>query len=41
MLLPSLRKALQKAGDELSGSGTFRWGEGILPTATVNKLMTG
>ena len=33
--------ALQKAGAELSGPGTFGWTDGILPTAAVNKLMVG
>jgi 2-methylisocitrate lyase-like PEP mutase family enzyme len=33
--------ALQRAGDELSGAGTFGWTEGILSTGAVNKIMTG
>jgi 2-methylisocitrate lyase-like PEP mutase family enzyme len=33
--------ALQKAGDELRGPGTFGWADGILSTGAVNKLMTG
>jgi 2-methylisocitrate lyase-like PEP mutase family enzyme len=33
--------ALKKAGEELLGPGTFDFGEGILTTAAVNKLMTG
>jgi len=33
--------ALQKAGEELIGPGTFGWANGILPTAAVNKIMTG
>ena len=32
--------ALKKAGEELLGSGTFNFGEGILTTAALNKLMT-
>ena len=33
--------ALKTAGEELLGPGTFGFGEGILTTAAVNKLMTG
>ena len=33
--------ALKRAGEELLGPGTFGFGEGILSTAAVNKLMTG
>jgi 2-methylisocitrate lyase-like PEP mutase family enzyme len=33
--------ALQKAGEELLGPGTFGFGADILSTAAVNKLMTG
>jgi 2-methylisocitrate lyase-like PEP mutase family enzyme len=33
--------ALQKAGEELIGAGTFEWTDGILSTGAVNKIMTG
>lgn len=33
--------ALKKAGEELLGPGTFGFGDGILSTAALNKLMTG
>jgi 2-methylisocitrate lyase-like PEP mutase family enzyme len=33
--------ALKKAGEELLGSGTFGWTEGILSTGAVNALMKG
>lgn len=33
--------ALQKAGEELIGAGTFGWTNGILSTGAVNKIMTG
>jgi 2-methylisocitrate lyase-like PEP mutase family enzyme len=32
--------ALQKAGEELLGPGTFGWAEGLLSTGAVNKIMT-